>query len=315
LTAFADANSDQYANWHGDKNESINPTDNFDVLSPFPLNSNFTNGNRKDSNPTVRRIREANQSKILHLVKMGLDPNWTLEIYNRAEDFFTGALEPPGKSIRVPLLCYGAERGYSRLISRLLVHGAKIEAADTDGWRALHYASFNGYSDIVQILIQHGADVHTTTHAQKSSSRLGGYVKNGTWRAQAHHLAAIHGYSQVFKILLDSHIDVNARIHGEAENAPTDPMSISQESTSQPQLYHFDPSFEGQTALHLALGHGTGFYYNGYPLDESRLQIAHWCVEAGCMVGGLVEDFSSPDIILRLQKFPALWDALRSGSR
>jgi ankyrin repeat protein len=50
------------------------------------------------------------------------------------------------------------------VVQLLLSSGAAVEAADSEGWRSLHWASQNGHDAVVQLLLQAGAtaEVHDT---------------------------------------------------------------------------------------------------------------------------------------------------------
>lgn len=88
-----------------------------------------------------------------------------------------------------------AERGDLAEVRSLLRSGADVNAAQTDGMTALHWAAANGDAEIARTLLYAGATVRSTT-------RLGGYTPL--------HLAARSGDAGTAGILLEAGADPNA---------------------------------------------------------------------------------------------------------
>ena len=88
-----------------------------------------------------------------------------------------------------------AERGDLAEMRSLLRSGADVNAAQSDGMTALHWAAANGHAEIARTLLYAGATVRATT-------RLGGYTPL--------HLAARSGDVEIAGILLDAGADPNA---------------------------------------------------------------------------------------------------------
>ncbi len=88
-----------------------------------------------------------------------------------------------------------AERGDLAEVRSLLRSGADVNAAQSDGMTALHWAAADGHAEIARTLLYAGATVRSTT-------RLGGYTPL--------HLAARSGDAEIAAILLDAGADPNA---------------------------------------------------------------------------------------------------------
>ena len=56
------------------------------------------------------------------------------------------------------------ERGYEEIVKALVKAGADVNAKESAGWTALHYAGLCGSKDIVQALVIAGADVNATNN-------------------------------------------------------------------------------------------------------------------------------------------------------
>ena len=92
----------------------------------------------------------------------------------------------------LPLL-RAAAAGWPDVVNYLLDHGAKIDAAYTDGYTALHKAAAAGNKAMVKLLLDRGADVNAKT------------LTDGTPLV----LAAKKGYQLVAEVLLANKAEVN----------------------------------------------------------------------------------------------------------
>ena len=66
-----------------------------------------------------------------------------------------------------------AERGLSKKVEWLLVHGADINLQDHAGETALHCATDHGHVKTVKLLVNHGADLKIKNRAQRDASNIG----------------------------------------------------------------------------------------------------------------------------------------------
>lgn len=64
--------------------------------------------------------------------------------------------------------------GHLELVRLLLKSGADLEAADTDGWTLLLFASCEGHADVVRCLLEAGANSHATNADGDVASDLAG---------------------------------------------------------------------------------------------------------------------------------------------
>jgi len=91
-------------------------------------------------------------------------------------------------------LIFHSKIGDADIVGALIVAGADTNAAEDDGWTALHWAAEGGYADIIKLLINAGADVN-------SRSVTG-------WTPL--HSAACGGDVVATAVLLEAGADVNA---------------------------------------------------------------------------------------------------------
>lgn len=85
-----------------------------------------------------------------------------------------------------------------RLLQLLLDHGASINAKTTDGWTALHSATYWGQAEVMTVLIRRGADVNSQTAGNQTPLHLAASAPNG-------------GNPKALEILLlNEFVDVNA---------------------------------------------------------------------------------------------------------
>lgn len=65
-----------------------------------------------------------------------------------------------------PFHCAAQLGDASSLKAQLATGGVQLDAADDDGWAALHYAAWYGHVDAVGVLLAAGADVNVRNGAQ-----------------------------------------------------------------------------------------------------------------------------------------------------
>ncbi|XHF99508.1 hypothetical protein AWENTII_003009 [Aspergillus wentii] len=237
----------------------------------------------QDANALAIAVKNNDISMVSNLLQGGCDPNQTIDEWRN----------------NIPALYHAANQGQREIVSLLLSHGAKTEVTDSHGWRPLHLACFRGHTDIARALIAKGADGHASTVTWNNSvEKPSGLYKDDAWTGTPLHTATIGGHSDIVNILLEHNVDVKASTGVTAD--------------------HLAYPASGPTALHIALS------LNQFPLRKDnmlvapklpspgRLQIAHWLVDAGAMVHGVIQRFSLEDILC-LEQFPELWDALVAG--
>lgn len=91
---------------------------------------------------------------------------------------------------------YAAQYDDREKVERLLRKGISVDAEDSAGYTALHYAARNGHDRICETLLEHGARVDAKTRSG---------------RATALHRAAAQGHVQVVETLLDHGADANVK--------------------------------------------------------------------------------------------------------
>jgi len=57
------------------------------------------------------------------------------------------------------MIGWDVSEGFGAVAERLVVLGADVNLADSDGWTPLHYAACGGYLECVQLHLTGGADV------------------------------------------------------------------------------------------------------------------------------------------------------------
>ncbi|CAK8994193.1 unnamed protein product [Durusdinium trenchii] len=91
-------------------------------------------------------------------------------------------------------LVLAASCGHLEVVRLLLEAGVDKDAADTDGWTALHIAAENGHSEVVRLLLEAGAD--------KDAADTDG--------STALHFAARNGHLKVVQLLREAGADKDA---------------------------------------------------------------------------------------------------------
>ena len=86
-----------------------------------------------------------------------------------------------------------AEHNNVQSVRYLLQHGEDVNAAQSDGLTALHWAALNNNLEVTEILLYAGGSV-------KSTTRVGGYTPL--------HLAAIHGHEKTALCLIENGANV-----------------------------------------------------------------------------------------------------------
>lgn len=209
---------------------------------------------------------------VVHLLKVGADTDSGFEDSDN----------------NIPPLCYAALRGYEKIVSVLLSHGANVEVADSYGWRPLHLASYMGRTVIVQALIDAGASVRIATREWSSMFERQGIHGGDKWAGQPLHLAAMEGHVEIVRLLLDHGADVHASTGHPTELAPID----------------------GPTALHIVLENAKsrGEWQAG-PERRREAQIVQMLVDKG----ELEDNFTLEDISKFFEKLPDIWNVLRAA--
>ncbi|CAK8994192.1 unnamed protein product [Durusdinium trenchii] len=93
-------------------------------------------------------------------------------------------------------LVLAASCGHLEVVRLLLEAGVDKDAADTDGWTALHIAAENGHSEVVRLLLEAGADKDAAD------------IHFNGWTAL--HFSARNGHLEVARLLLEARADKDA---------------------------------------------------------------------------------------------------------
>jgi ankyrin repeat protein/tetratricopeptide (TPR) repeat protein len=120
------------------------------------------------------------------------------------------------RSSRTPL-CAASRYGHGQVVWLLLAIDAKIEAADADGSRPLHFAAINGHLSVVMLLVTQGAKIEVRNNNEDTPLFL----------------AAENGHTEVVQTLLESGADMEAAcskkcrpLHVAAENGNSSVVQI-----------------------------------------------------------------------------------------
>ena len=120
-------------------------------------------------------------------------------------------------------LCEAAELRLMGELRALLAEGVDVNAADGNGWTALHLAAREGHVRAVHMLIEAGADVHATTDRGETPLHL---AVHGRGQSEAARLVTVER-------LVEAGADVNAAdsdgrtvLHFAARNAWPDVVSF-----------------------------------------------------------------------------------------
>lgn len=101
---------------------------------------------REEQEPELlRAAREDRVDRLRELIMSGCPVDTTM---------------PDGMYRGMTALMVAARVNNSRAIEFLLTAGARIQACDTDGWQAIHYAALHGSTEALRLLLLHGADIN-----------------------------------------------------------------------------------------------------------------------------------------------------------
>lgn len=73
------------------------------------------------------------------------------------------------------------KEGRHDAVQFLIQNGANLEAINTDGWTALHYATYFKSFECVELLVKSNANLHALTNARETPIHLA--VENGFLKA------------------------------------------------------------------------------------------------------------------------------------
>lgn len=95
------------------------------------------------------------------------------------------------------------------IIELIIEDGADVNAKDTDGMTALHFAAMNGKENAVLVLLQNGANVHAQTVPPRKDTETFNWKFLGGRTPL--HWAATEGYTAIADALMDHHADPGAK--------------------------------------------------------------------------------------------------------
>ncbi|GIS78470.1 MAG: hypothetical protein CM1200mP14_00360 [Gammaproteobacteria bacterium] len=120
-----------------------------------------------------------------------------------------------------------AQQGDAQIVRTLLQQGEDVNAAQSDGLTALHWAALNNDLEMAKLLLYAGATVKPTT-------RVGSYTPL--------HLASRSGYHEVMKAMLDAGADPNkltatgvTAMHFAAQSDAPEPYKSARGAWGRPQ--------------------------------------------------------------------------------
>ncbi|KAK9828842.1 hypothetical protein WJX72_002378 [[Myrmecia] bisecta] len=153
-------------------------------------------------------------------------------------------------------LHWAASTGASGILSQLVGAGCDVDAPTNDGWTALHEAANNGHVDVVRQLLNAASQVNAKT-------------SNGS---TALHNAAANGHAQIAQLLLDAGADCDIQalsgttaLYNAATGGHLEVANMLIKADAELDLH----TTTGSTALHTAAS-------NGHTAVVEKL------VEAGC---------------------------------
>lgn len=153
-----------------------------------------------------------------------------------------------------------AEKGDLETLKAILEKNSCVNATDSDGYTALHRASYSGREEVLLYLLKHGGNVHAKTH--------------DGW--QPIHCAARWNKIDICKILLEHKADINAATNG--LQTPLHFAALSSESQPllellllHPDIKHNVVNAAGDTPYDLA--HRSGPQVKLFELVDDGLKI------------------------------------------
>eukprot|EP00794_Sanderia_malayensis_P018856 gene18855-20756_t len=154
-----------------------------------------------------------------------------------------------------------AEQGNEKLTDEMMkLNHELIKAQDSDGYTALHRASYNGKLEVIKTLIESGGDVLART--------------NDGW--QPLHCACRWNELDAALLLLENHADINSQTNG--GQTPLHLAATSEDNARLIEMLLVHPSINpklknnlNETALDIALR--TGPHYKIFELVDESINI------------------------------------------
>ena len=168
----------------------------------------------KKNRALFEAVKKADVEQVKLLIAEGAD-------VNIAED----------DTLVTPLLA-AADEGHADVVRVLLENGAKVDAADSRGVRAIHHAIWNDHEEILSTLISHGAD-------------LNGQDKSGYAML---HSAAAYGYMEAATLLISKGADINI-----TDNVGRTPIELAMKGNHTKIVELLSSKGASIPPLHLAL--------------------------------------------------------------
>lgn len=159
----------------------------------------------------------------------GKDSTVNSVVYSNAH--ISGGLSETSEKVLVQKLLSGAEKGDLETVKEILkTNPLIVNKTDSDGYTALHRASYSGHLEMVELLLQRGGNIHSTT--------------DDGW--QPLHCAVRWNNLEISKRLIAKKANVNALTKG--RQTPLHFASISSESQPTLEMLLLQPGID----IHIA---------------------------------------------------------------